>query len=95
MLSQDEIDLKRFLTGKHVIKKSERKFLLKYVIKGLPASLRGQFWLATSGASRFMQKEYDPGYYQRLCKEVEEYPNPNFNQVLLDLQRTYPTDPFF
>jgi hypothetical protein len=63
MLSQDEIDLKRFLAGKQVIKKSEREFLLKYVIKGLPASLRGQFWLVTSGANRFMQKEYDPGYY--------------------------------
>jgi hypothetical protein len=79
MLSQDEIDLKRFLAGKQVIKKSERKFLLKYVIKGLPASIRGQFWLVTSGANRFMQKEYDPGYYKKLCKEVEEYPNPNFN----------------
>lgn len=63
MLSEDEVDLKRFLDGKQVIKKSERKFLLKYVVKGIPPSLRGRFWLITSGANRFMQKEYNPGYY--------------------------------
>ena len=79
MLNQDEIDLKKFLNGNIVIKKSERKFLLKYVIKGLPNSIRGKFWLVTSGAYRYMQKEYDPGYYKRLCELINEYPNPNFN----------------
>jgi hypothetical protein len=41
--SQDEQELLRFLHGKKVtISKMERKYLLKYVIKGLPEGVRGR-----------------------------------------------------
>ena len=41
--SQDEQELLRFLNGKKVtISKMERKYLLKYVIKGLPEGVRGR-----------------------------------------------------
>jgi hypothetical protein len=43
----------------------------------------------------YLSKEYDASYYKDLIEQVCEYPNPNFNQVVLDLQRTFPTDPFF
>jgi len=93
--SQDEQELLRFLNGKKVtISKMERKYLLKYVIKGLPEGVRGRFWLVCSGALGY-RKNYQDDYYRRLCETVTEYPNPNFTQINLDLQRTFPTDLFY
>ena len=37
----------------------------------------------------------NPGYYERLIHNFVEYPNPHFNQIELDIKRTFPEDPFF
>eukprot|EP00347_Sterkiella_histriomuscorum_P008165 403346136 len=61
--SLDEQDLKRFLSSRNIFSKHDKKYLVKYVLKGIPESLRGQFWLVASGAKNFMQI-YNKDYYQ-------------------------------
>lgn len=74
LITQDELDLKKFLESRDYLSKKERKYLLKYVLKGLPPSLRGrvsvlkvicysQFWLISSGALAYLSKHYDQNYY--------------------------------
>ena len=46
-------------------------------------------WLKASGS--YMQKMSNPGYYSQLkaCKSLV-YPNHDFEQIELDIRRTYP-----
>lgn len=41
-MTTDEVELERFLANKTFFSKTERKYLLKYVVKGLPESIRGR-----------------------------------------------------
>ncbi len=47
-----------------------------------------RLWLKCSGA--LAQKLSNPGYYEGLKQLGFFYPNPAFNQIELDLHRTYP-----
>lgn len=42
VLSTDELELRSFFDSHRSVSKTERKFLLKYVVKGLPESVRGR-----------------------------------------------------
>ena len=42
MLSVDELELQRFLSQHKFVSKAERKYLTRYVLKGLPESVRGR-----------------------------------------------------
>jgi len=44
-------------------------------------------WMIISGADQQMKN--NPGYYQSLVNSLNDYPNPNFNQIDLDLIRTF------
>ena len=37
--------------------------------------------------------EHNKGYYETLRDHDMLYPNPSFNQIELDLRRTFPNDP--
>lgn len=50
----------------------------------------GKVWMLASGAHNL--KMMNPGYYVQLRDTPLEYPNPCFNQIELDLGRTYPND---
>ena len=52
-----------------------------------PANHR-RLWLKCSGA--LGQKLSNPGYYEAMKKQGFFYPNPAFQQIELDLPRTYP-----
>jgi hypothetical protein len=41
-MTSDEADLTKFLYERKYLSKNERKYLLKYVIKGIPPSVRGR-----------------------------------------------------
>ena len=41
-MTSDEIELSSFLQSRHVLSKNEKNYLLKYVVKGIPDSLRGR-----------------------------------------------------
>ncbi|CDW75098.1 tbc domain-containing protein [Stylonychia lemnae] len=43
--SIDEIELNRFFKDRRTLDKSERSYLQKYILKGLPHSIRGKFWM--------------------------------------------------
>jgi hypothetical protein len=47
-------------------------------------------WLKSSGAYNLMLN--NPGYYQQILKHAVNYPNPNLQQIELDLKRTYPEE---
>lgn len=42
VLSVDELELQRFLSQHKFVSKAERKYLTRYVLKGLPESVRGK-----------------------------------------------------
>jgi hypothetical protein len=47
--------------------------------------------MLTSGAANLMNHNQD--YYFKLRDMHHHYPNPSFNQIELDLKRTFPNDP--
>ena len=50
----------------------------------------GKVWMLVSGAANLMNM--NPDYYFTLRDRVRTYPNPCFNQIELDLRRTFPND---
>ncbi|TNV73924.1 hypothetical protein FGO68_gene6013 [Halteria grandinella] len=68
-VSLDEMELNRYLDEHKygILSKKEKKFLVRYVVKGLPESVRGRFWLACSGANSYIEgKVYEKDYYKKL-----------------------------
>ena len=59
-----------------------KEFLLYFGI-----SFHKQLWLRASGA--LAQKEANPGYYEALTKLAQDYPNPDFAQIDIDVIRSY------
>jgi len=53
----------------------------------------GKVWLLGSGAANLLDMEHNRDYYFKLRDSIMQYPNPCFNQIELDLKRTYPLDP--
>jgi len=49
--------------------------------------------LIASGAANMLNMEYNQNYYFLMRDHNIEYPNPGFNQIELDLYRTFPYDP--
>jgi len=53
----------------------------------------GKIWMLSSGAANLMNLQHNQNYYFLLRDQVAEYPNTCFNQIELDLRRTFPNDP--
>lgn len=63
-----------------------------YAIKGIPEELRGDVWLQCSGAQQVLIDPQFKNYYLSILSAFPDYPNPNFNQIELDLARTFPEE---
>ena len=52
-------------------------------------------WILASGTSNsiLIDQEFNTNYYYTLRDQNLLYPNPCFNQIELDLSRTFPNDP--
>ena len=72
-----------------VLSKYEKKVLKIVCKKGIDEKYRRHLWLRASGASSAMILPENKGYYKKLKKMALEYPNPSFNQIELDLRRTF------
>ena len=70
-----------------ILSKMERKVLKIIVKRGYPEHYRRHLWLRASGAAVSMAD--NPDYYKNLKNLDIDYPNPSFNQIELDLRRTF------
>ena len=57
--------------------------------KGLPEKYRRHLWLRASGALAMMNLPENKNYYRNMKNLALSYPNPCFNQIELDLRRTF------
>ena len=80
---------------KRILSKKEKKVLWRILLhkEKLTDEQYGKFWLLASGAANFIGMEHNRGYYYILRDKNMEYPNPCFNQIEVDLRRTFPNDP--
>ena len=46
-------------------------------------------WIQKSGAEQHLQDPSMKKYYQNLISSLNDYPNPNFTQIEIDLIRTF------
>lgn len=67
----------------------ERKVLKGICKQGLPDKYRKYLWLRASGASAIMSLPENFSYYKHLKRLPMDYPNPCFQQINLDLRRTF------
>ena len=51
---------------------------------------RREVWMDKCGAKKLM--DANPGYYQSLKNNFLEYPSPCFDQINIDLTRTFAND---
>jgi hypothetical protein len=72
-----------------VLSKIEKKVLKVVCKSGLPDKYRKHLWLRASGASAMMNLKENKNYYRNLKNAPMNYPNPCFNQIELDLKRTF------
>ncbi len=72
-----------------ILNKYERKVLKIIVKRGIPERYRRFLWLRASGASALMSLPENKNYYRNLKRLEMNYPNPSFNQIELDLRRTF------
>ncbi|CDW73574.1 tbc1 domain family member 2a-like [Stylonychia lemnae] len=72
-----------------ILSKDERKILKAFCKKGLSERYRKHLWLRASGASAMINLPENRQYYRNLKKQAMDYPNPCFNQINLDLRRTF------
>jgi TBC1 domain family member 8/9 len=81
---------------KMILSKDYRKFIWMLLLLSnnpMDDSLQGKMWLLASGAANLINLEHNRNYYYILRDQNMEYPNPCFNQIELDLRRTFPNDP--
>lgn len=80
------------LPEKRIIAKDIKKVLWNILMhqNGMEEELMGKVWMLASGAANLMNVHQN--YYFRLRDSVSIYPNPCFNQIELDLRRTFPYD---
>ena len=72
-----------------VLSRIEKKVLKVVCKKGLPEKFRRNLWLRASGALAVMELKENKNYYRNLKNLPMSYPNPSFNQIELDLRRTF------
>ena len=76
------------------LQRKERNFFGKLVKEEkFPQEYRRELWLRATGAKALIAQ--NPDYYKRLLESFNDYPNPHFNQIELDLKRTFPEDKFY
>lgn len=81
---------------KMILDKKSRKSVWKLILNSnncLDSSQQAQLWLLSSGAANLINMDDNRNYYYILRDHNMEYPNPCFNQIELDLRRTFPNDP--
>lgn len=86
---QGELLEKMLIMQKNQVLRKYDKKILKIVCKKVEEKYRRHLWLRASGASSAMNLPENKGYYKKLKKMALEYPNPSFNQIELDLRRTF------
>ena len=87
---QGELLDKMLIKQKNQVLSNHEKKVLKIVCKkGIDQKYRRHLWLRASGASAAMNLPENKGYYKKLKKLALQYPNPSFNQIELDLRRTF------
>ena len=65
------------------------------VVGGIPSHFRGALWKVASGAQTYLAQQEFKQYYHTLAYDTEDYPNPCFYQIEIDIKRTFPEDVFF
>ena len=80
LTDQEKNELYDFIKNYKLI---SQPFIDKY-----DSSFYKQVWMRASGAKS--QIHANPGYYQSLKKAQLLYPNPDFEQIELDVTRTFP-----
>jgi hypothetical protein len=81
---------------KMIMKRKTRKSVWKLILISnncLDDTQQAKLWLLASGAANLINMDYNRNYYYILRDHNMEYPNPCFNQIELDLRRTFPNDP--
>lgn len=87
---QEEVLVRLLVKQKNqVLSKVEKSVLKKSCKKGLDERYRRHLWFRASGAAAAMNLPENRGYYRKLKNTPLEYPNPSFNQIELDLRRTF------
>lgn len=78
---------------KLLIDKDVRNLLWKILLfmKNFDEDKIGKVWMLASGAASLMHINKE--YYFNIRDSMPFYPNPCFNQIELDLKRTFPNDP--
>lgn len=71
----------------------KRIWRILLINKKLTDDQYGKLWLLSSGAANLISMPHNRNYYFFLRDQNIEYPNPCFNQIELDLRRTFPNDP--
>ena len=71
-------------------KKSSNSVNDKSPIKSTNKKSRKEIWMDKCGARALMDS--NPGYYQSLKDNFLDYPNPIYQQIELDLKRTFPNN---
>lgn len=72
--------------------KKDHDTLAEFAMKGIPIELRSKVWLVCSGAHSKLKDMQNKNYYNNLLNAFPDYPNPNFHQIELDLNRTFPDE---
>ena len=81
---------------KMILSKEYRNHIWRFLLLShnvLDDNQQGKLWLLASGAVNLINMEHNRNYYIFLRDHNMEYPNPGFNQIELDLRRTFPNDP--
>ena len=80
---------------KLIFDKSYRKTLWKILLhkSKFTDEQSSNIWLIASGAANMLNMDFNENYYFLMRDHNIEYPNPCFNQIELDLYRTFPYDP--
>lgn len=77
---QKKKDFTYFLTTQY-------KIVTTVIEEQFSRSIHWHLWLKASGA--LGQILSNPGYYESLCNQPMNYPNPDFTQIRLDVDRSY------
>ena len=89
-IDQDELLENMLVKQKpQVLSKVEKKVLKTVCKNGFNEKYRRHLWLRASGALAVMSLEENKHYYRNLKNQAMSYPNPCFNQIELDLRRTF------
>lgn len=81
---------KKGIKSKGFLKKIEIIFLVKKKVrKGIPDCLRGKVWLKLANTEGYLKD--CPYNFQDIIKD----PSESYNEIILDVQRTFPNHVFF